>query len=247
MKLLLSVLLLCLAFVNAKSQEMIGLTGGFNIPTAEMKPSGTFVGGINYISEGMIVGENTSHHDDCWKMNYNTGLYYLNFTAFSWLEISFRQTMLRSQYTQMGSLLNDYEYQRTDRSFSIRVQPLKESRFLPAIVIGTNDPWKDTGHNIYASAYAVASKHFNFALSEWLISAGFAHSFNNAQTYDGVFAGLKYTPDFYKDGSIILEYDTKGLNLGIQMLLFHHLGLFAFTREFSNINGGIRYEYTIKY
>lgn len=245
----LTLLLTALSATSALSQQMIGTTGGLNIPTAEMKPSGTFVGGINYISEGMLVGEAITHHDDCWAFNYNTGLYYLDFTVFPWLEVSFRQTMLRSRYTQMGDVLDDYEYQRTDRSISVRVQPLREGKYWPSIVIGANDPWKDTGHNIYASAYAVASKHLHVApiASDFMLTVGYIHNLNNSRMYKGVFAGLKYTPDFCPEASLLVEYDTQGVNVGLQARLFRHLGLYAFTREFSDFNCGIRYEYTIKY
>ena len=241
--------LLLLIGAQLQAQQMIGTTGGFNIPTAEMQPSGTFLGGINYIGKGMIAGENTKRADDCWNFEYNTGLFYFNFTPFSWLEVSFGETMLRSKYTKYNKPLDDYEYQRTDRLMTFRVRPLKETTFLPAIVIGANDPWQDTGHNVYSSAYIVGSKHIHSRLlaSEWLVTLGYAKSFDKADTYNGILGGIKYTPDFWKEGSLSIEYDSKGVNVGLQARFFHHISLFAFTRDFSIFNAGIRYEYTIKY
>lgn len=248
---LLHLLLLLSSIIGnkASAQQMLGTTGGFNIPTAEMQPSGTFMGGINYIGNGMIIGEVNNKSDECWNFDYNTGLFYLDFTPFSWLEVSFRETMLRSKVSKYGEIFDDYKYKRTDRSISFRVRPLEEGQYWPAIVIGANDPWQDTGHGVYCSAYAVASKHIHFKsiASEFMVTLGYAKAIKNARNYDGIMAGLKYTPDFYRDGSLMVEYDSQGVNVGIQARLFNHLGLFAFTREFSVFNCGIRYEYTIKY
>ena len=249
--LILSIALPLLLLIQSRvmAQDMLGTTGGLNIPTAEMQPSGTFMGGINFVGKGIIQGEMTDRSDDCWRFEYNTGIYYLNFTPFSWLEVTLRETMLRSKYSKHNEYLGEYKYRRSDRSMSFRVRPLKEGLLWPAIVIGTNDPWKDTGHNIYCSAYAVASKHIHLKslASTWLVTLGYAKSFNSATTYDGLIAGLKYTPDFFKEGSVLVEYDTQGFNVGLHARLWHHLGLYAFTREFTNFNCGIRYEYTIKY
>ena len=42
-----------------------------------------------------------------------------------------------------------------------RVRPLKEGKYHPSIVIGTNDPFKDMGTNYFATVYGVLTKSFS--------------------------------------------------------------------------------------
>lgn len=235
-----------LLFKRINAQEMLGHTGGFNIPTAEMNPSGTFRIGINYMEKGMNVPElNTNDHR--WLFNYDTFNYFVNFTFFNWFEATFRETILESNsYGQK----EDYKlFREQDRSITIKIRPLTEGKYHPAIALGCTDPYSFTGHHIYASAWGAMTKniHSKVLHSTFTTTIGYSKAFDDSEMYDGIFAGLKWTPDFWSQGHLMVEYDTKGINIGIMTTLWKHIGIYCFTREFEMINAGFKYETTIKF
>lgn len=75
--------LLCCA-IKVSAQYSIGNTGLLNIPTADMQETGTFMGGGNYLPNGMT------------PFNFNTGNYFINITFLSILEMSYRCTLLKT-------------------------------------------------------------------------------------------------------------------------------------------------------
>lgn len=239
---LLLLLFMCSYLTKTKAQQMLGSSGGFNIPTADILPSGTIKVGANYIGNDLIDGD--PKHATHWNLDYNTGIYYITAAPFSWLECSFRETLLKTTRPEDGK----EGYFRQDRSINVKFRILKESEFCPAVAIGTSDPYKDE-HNIYGCAYGVITKniHSKILASTYQITVGYLYGLKTLTNYDGFVAGIKYIPDFYKDSSIGVEYDSKGINVGIQALLFNHVSLFAFSREFKDYSAGISYQYTIKY
>jgi len=235
---------------KVSAQQILGNSGGLNIPTAELMTSGTFRGSFNFLGNGTIEGENIIHKDDCWQFDYDTRSYSLAFAPFSWIEVGFRNTTLYSRYRGLAAIdTGEYSYCRADRSYTIKLKPLSESKYLPAVVIGANDPFTDTGHGVFSSFYGVASKNFhsNIIASNLSVTVGYAKKLKNSQNWDGVFAGMKYTNDYLKQVSLLAEYDTRDFNIGIESLLFNHLGIVVFTHGFENINFSINYQYTIKY
>lgn len=121
--------LLCCA-IKVSAQYSIGNTGLLNIPTADMQETGTFMGGGNYLPNGMT------------PFNFNTGNYFINITFLSILEMSYRCTLLKT--TRYDGKKG---YFQQDRSMTARLRPLKEGRFHPSVVIGVDDPFKNTGNN----------------------------------------------------------------------------------------------------
>lgn len=211
-------------------QEMLGSAGQFNIPTADMQQSGTFRGGINYIPEEVA------------PVKYNTGIYYIDFTFFSFFEVTFRETLLKSRNAE-GKM----RYKEQDRSMSFRARLLKESKYIPAFVIGTTDPYSDQGNNYYASVYGVVTKGFELGNCGTLkASAGYVRKLNKAKQYNGGFGGIRFVPQAIKNMYVACEYDTKRFNAGIGGTLFRHLGFNVWTCKFKNVSGGINYIYTIK-
>lgn len=112
-----------------KAQYTMGTTGMMNIPTAEMQQTGTFMIGGNYLPEELN------------PFKYNSGNYFVNITFFSFLELNYRCILLKSDY-----MAKKPKFNQQDRSLSVRLRPLKEGKYWPAIVIGSNDPFKDKGY-----------------------------------------------------------------------------------------------------
>lgn len=201
-----------------------------------MYEPGTFNGGISIVQKNLIND----------RFNYTTGIYYVNFTPFSFLEGTLRETLI-SHKGQKG-------FQEQDRSSTLRIRPLKEGRWWPAVVIGANDFYSYHGASPYQAYYAVMTKHLS--CSTWgsvAITIGYLNHLGNKRykstpTYqNGLFGGFSYALPLRQDISIKGEWDTRAFNCGVHALLFKHLGLMCFTREFKGVTAGIYYHYTIKY
>lgn len=204
----------------------MGNTGLLNIPTADMQETGTFMGGGNYLPEGMT------------PFHFNTGNYFVNITFLSFVELSYRCTLLKTPRHdgKMG-------YYQQDRSMTARVRPLKETRYFPAVVIGVDDPFKNTGTNYFATAYGAMTKGFSIAEGDRLaITAGYYVPLNDYSIKDGPFGGISYSPAFCRELSLMAEYDSDGFNIGAAGRIWKHISLHVFTREFDCVAGGIRYE-----
>lgn len=61
----------------------------------------------------------------------------------------------------------------------------------------------------------------------------------------GPFGGVRYTPSFCKELKLMVEYDTRGWNMGAAMRFWKHLSVNVFTREFTCVSAGLRYECTL--
>ena len=96
------------------------------------------------------------------EWGYNSGNYFVNLTFLPFMEVAYRCTLLKVESTGKWN---------QDRSVSLRLRPLKEGKWWPSVVIGSNDllttgelnPFLDSGGNRYfSSVYAVGTKHFGF-------------------------------------------------------------------------------------
>ncbi|MDL2241522.1 YjbH domain-containing protein [Bacteroidales bacterium OttesenSCG-928-L03] len=231
--------ILCGLFLHSiplNAQYSQGTTGLLNTPTAEMQPDGTFMAGANFLPETMLP--------EYW--DYNSGNYFLNITFLSFFEVAYRCTFIRHDYG------NGNQWQQ-DRSVSLRLRALKESRYLPALLLGSNDAFttsqvnmfKDSGGNrFFSSVYGVATKHFDWG-GEWGMTLGYMIPFHSKVEREGLFGGLSYSPSFLPEGKGMLEYDTESVNIGVSYRLFRHLSIHAFAYNFEAFSGGIRYEFTL--
>ena len=228
---------ICLLFIvmwfcPAQAQYSMGVTGLLNIPTADMQRDGTVMLGGNYLPKEMLP----THWD------YNSGNYFVNATFFPWLELAYRCTLMKVEETGKWN---------QDRSVSIRLRPLKEGKWWPAIVIGSNDvlttnelnTFKDPGGTRYfSSVFAVGTKHFLLGGHDWGVTIGGHIPFRSASTRKGVFGGVEYRPAFFRDFSLMAEYDSDAVNVGASVRLFRHLSAHVFCYDFKNVCGGLRYE-----
>ncbi len=211
------------------AQYSIGNTGLLNIPTADMQETGTFIVGGNYLPSNMT------------PFNFNTGNYFANITFLSILELSYRCTLLET--TRYDGKKG---YFQQDRSMSARIRPVKERRYRPSIVIGTNDPFKDKGTNYYATVYGVLTKSFTITKGDRLaLTAGYYIPLNNHSIQKGLFGGVSYSPVFCREIIFIAEYDSDSFNIGTTARVWKHLSVHIFTKKFNSLSGGIRYECTL--
>jgi hypothetical protein len=210
------------------SQSIEGTSGLMNIPSAVMKTDGTFILGANYLPAAITPSE----------INYNTGNYFFNLTFLPFLECTYRETLLRFDGNH-----------NQDRSFDIRVQVIKESRFLPAIVAGGNDLLSSTpgkGSRYYNTIYGVATKHFNLKNNEIGFTFGYGSGGIRKENLNGLFGGITLVPAFLPTAKIMAEYDTKVFNAGAEVLFFRHFYLLAMAYDLKYLAGGFAYRIYLK-
>lgn len=217
-----------------KAQYSMGTTGLMNIPTADMQPDGTFMAGGNFMPSAILPPE--------W--NYHSGNYFLNITFLPFLEVAYRCTLLKTGDAH-GNKWNQ------DRSVSLRLRPLKEGKWWPAIVIGSNDAFttnqlnmfEDSGGNrFFSSVFAVGTKHFHWGGHQLGVTVGGHIPFRRGSLNKGVLGGLEYRPAFYPDWALMVEYDSDVMNVGTALRLWKHFSVHVFCYDWQAVCGGLRYE-----
>ena len=221
--------------IPANAQTVLGTKGLMNIPTADMNPAGTFDGGASFVQKELLYDK-----------SYNTGIYYITFTPFSWMEITYRETLLKTR--KSAAEPDKIGFYQQDRSTTLRLRPLKEGRWWPAVVFGANDIYSDHGDSKYANIYGVATKHFPIrSIGTFAATAGYSYARKSGTTYDGFMGGLSFSPEFCPELRVMGDYDTRGINVGMSAFLFRHLNLTCFTHKFKGVNATVSYQYTIRY
>lgn len=221
-------------FVDVHAQSLMGMSGLLNTPTAENVEGGRSMAGINYLPKESLPAYFTNQ--------YNSANYYINISMFSFLEVSYRMTMLKGKSGKMNE---------QDRSYSIKLRPISEGKYRPGLAIGTTDPFNDGGENAYESYYGVITKGFNLKGSRLSLSIGSYLSLENddyrKQKFGTVFGGLSFVPGFCKNIKLIGEYDSNVYNAGVELNIFKCLNLNAFMYDMKHLSAGIRYEYVLKH
>jgi hypothetical protein len=99
----------------------------------------------------------------------------------------------------------------------------------------------------WGAYYGVLTKTIGFRSGDqlavtagWYIHQGDCRVFNK-----GPFGGVRYTPSFCKELKLMVEYDMHGWNMGAAMRFWKHLSVNVFTREFTCVSAGLRYECTL--
>lgn len=228
-------MLLCFVSITpVYAQYSRGVTGLLNIPSADMQPDGLFMAGGNYLPEEMTP--------DFW--DHNTGNYFVNITFLSFVEVAYRCTLMKKEF-KAGQ-----KWQQ-DRSLTLRIRPLKEGKYYPAIAVGSDDLIKSSDFNpftlknrYFASVYAVATKHITLNGHTIGFTLG-GYFFSDHSLSKSVFYGVQYTPPFLKSVSLLAEYDTKGVNIGATARLFKYFSAHLFSYDFKAVSGGLRYEFQL--
>ena len=152
-RLLILTLLIIGVHQHIQAQYMLGTTGMMNIPTADRQKPGTVMLGGNYLPKQMMPA----------RFDYNTGNYFVSISFFSFLELAYRETLIKGDYVSSKP-----KYNQQDRSYSIRLCVWKEGKFLPGIALGANDPIADKGANTFQSYYGVITKGFHLGGEHYL-------------------------------------------------------------------------------
>lgn len=230
--------MICLLMtMTAFAQEYTGTTGLLQVPSAETDTAGTFRGGISYLDKRFTPSQ---------YKDYNTGAFTIGITAFRWLELSFSETMLKTKSNG---------YSNWDRHFNIKVLPLYEGRWWPAVALGMDDVGRfnrissgTNGNNYFQNIYGVLTKHFD--IGGWELGAHVAYRYYTSNANSdrrGVAGGLTLRPAFYRPLRVVIEWDGTGINAGADVLLWRHLFLQAALVHGQGFMAAINYHYTIRF
>ena len=238
------VLLLWLSALCASAQEYHGTTGLLQVPNAEIDSAGTFRGGVSFLHREFLPAQ---------MPKKNTLSYAVGITPFRWLEMSYAAALL---YMHKNS--NPKEpmgYYNEDRRVNVKVSPLYEGKWWPAIAIGMDDVGRwdrikdgNNKNNYFQNIYIAGSKHFN--IKGYELGAHLAYRYypsNVNRDRRGVSGGISFRPGFYRPLRLVGEWDAIGVNVGVDVLLWRHLFLQAALVHGQGFTGGIGYHYTIEH
>lgn len=251
------IVLLFLCFCNLSHAQLTnGVTGLLHMPNAEMQKDATFIIGGNALNKHNLPS-------DFW-WGYHTYNYFLNITFLERIEISYIMTLVKGQQKvgywpqhTWGKFVNQ------DRHFAARFQIIKEGewwKYLPSIVLGVNDPTTGSGGGNYADMkvdgsgngyfnrwYAAITKHFQIPYGELGVHATYLYNKRTDYPLNGVALGVNFRPDFHKNLNIIVEHDTKTLNIGaIYSLWADHFNFLFELQEGKYISCGLVYKVNLK-
>jgi len=199
-------------------QSVTGTTGLIQIPSARMLEDGQLVLGAAYIPKPYFFR---------YGKNINPGVNsYITYGILPFVEVMFRYTH------ELNTPVNIETKYFPDRMLGFRARLLNEKKYLPAIVLGLQDAsaiFGDTCLNCsnYSATYFVGSKNFKTDFGNFDLSVGYAFEFLELKSKDymGVFGGISFSPNFYKNASILFEHNSKGINAGINVIVLSRFNL----------------------
>lgn len=245
------IVILVVSILGLKAQEYHGITGLLQTPSAEADSAGTFRGNISWIDKRMLP--DMSYYGD--GIPFSAPCYSIGFSAWSWLQLSYTETMVKTH----GSKGKDAPlgYNNEDRHINIKLIPLKEGKWWPAIALG----WDDIGslkslkldkgmttNNFFENMYIAASKYFDikgYELGTHLAYRYYPNDKNRERR--GLAGGLTLRPTFYKELKLITEWDGIGVNAGADVLLWRHLFAQVALVHGKGFSGGLGYRYQIRF
>lgn len=234
--------------VDANAQLYTGLSGLINTPSADMNKEGDARIGCYFMNKHFTPDDNGTYGFIYEGKKYNTMDFYLSLTPFRWLELGYT-------FTLQKSLLEGYDkpkYNQKDRYFSIKLNPLREGRYHPAIAIGSNDflgsPTKRHAHGgsgvgYFCNYYIVATKHFKPGGHDIGINLAYRYCPTVfSEKWEGVVGGITWQPKWVPNLRAIAEYTGNEVNVGVDCLLWKHLFLQGCLQDGKYFSGGICFQ-----
>lgn len=238
------IFLLCM-LTKISAQQYTGLTGLVHVPSAEMNQEGDARIGVHFINKHQTPREVFSYEGE----RYNTFSYYLSITPFQWIELGYTCTLFKRVHSP---IYDGHGYEEKDRYFSLKLNPLREGKWWPALAVGCNDVSDsyslfNTNDNavesIFGNYYVVASKHIRPNGEEIGLHLAYRYYIKNYnKKWNGLVGGLTYRPSFASNLRAIVEYTGEEINVGIDCLLWKHLLLQASLQQGRYFSGGICYQ-----
>lgn len=128
-----------------------------------------------------------------------------------------------------------------DRSYSVRLQVLKETEKRPAVLVGVQDPIGSS--DFFTTNYIVVSKTKDWKAFHISANAGFGWAKESSRDYlQGVFGGIQAR---WKQLSLMTEYDTQQINLGVGYQYNNRLFLNLAMIDAKYFSGNISFRFSL--
>lgn len=235
----------CLLPLLGSAQQYTGTSGLIHIPSAEMHHEGDALIGIHFLNKEMMPDIGFLYNGE----KYNTFDYYIALTPFSWLEMSYVCTeRIRAKNDQTGEI----QWSK-DRSASMKIQPLKEGKYYPAVAIGCNDiatsVFKADQPDVqlyFMNWYISATKNFDLGGNKLGVTLAYRYFFRSYNSkWNGIVGGITFRPKFFPQGRLIAEYTGNEFLLGADVLLWQHLRLQVSLKNFKYVNAGLCLQFNL--
>ena len=225
-------LLFVYATLAVSAQEYVGITGMVHVPTAEMATEGEARIGAFFLNSHFLP-------ERLAERKYNTFNHFLAIAPFSWIEISYACTLMKSS--------REGDYDMKDRTFNAKIRPLKEGKRWPALAIGMND----IGHTpsneelgvdgaYFQNIYLAASKHLLWRNHEFGFHLAYRYYTSDYNVkWRGIAGGITYRPAFAKNFRAMIEYTAEDVNIGADCRLWKYLFLQASLQNGKYFTGGV--------
>lgn len=209
--------------IAACAQMSTGITSLMHTPTAFTGRDGDFYVGAAFVNR-QLVPEGLSQDGN----RYHGARVALALDVFDRIEASYSFFIYKGfRYDTPDGI--GYKYK--DQMFSAKIRLLDESRWIPAIAIGSHDvlTTSSTGlNNYFANIYAVASKHLPLGSQDLAISIGYRHWWAKRNNrWQGIVGGFDYRPSFCPKLSLMAEWTGDMANIGAKYTLLNHIQLQA--------------------
>lgn len=235
---------------HAAAQQYTGITGLLQTPSAETGNAGDARIGTHFLNG------HATPASPAWSYEgkpYNTMDFYAAITPFRWIEIAYTFTLFKTKADP------DYPedkdgYTSKDRYFSLKLQPLSEGRYRPAVAVGLNDALgtsflrsgdnyrKGAGNGYWRNFYLAVTKHID--LSGHRLGGTIAYRYYTASynhRWNGVIGGLTWNPRWVPNLRAVAEWTGCDFNIGLDCLLWKHLLLQATLQGCRYPSAGICY------
>ena len=230
-------MLLAATPLTTKAQQYTGMEGLIHVPTADMDSALSVRLGGHFLNKEFTPDKFRFEGE-----KYNTGSFHMSITPFKWIELGYTITMMKFHKDRDKEKKTGF-YSK-DRYFSLRLQPIREKKWWPSVVVGANDFWgQDDGQSrsfYFRNYYMALSKHYdlwNQTLGLHVAYRHWAKDYNSK--WNGPVGGLTFQPSFAKELRLIGEYDGDGVNVGADYLLLKHVLIQAAMQRGRYFSGGL--------
>lgn len=252
-----SLVFLLMGFTASKgyAQFTDGMTGLLHMVNAEVQKDATFMLGGNMLHKYNVPNRN-------WWGDYNTYNYYINLTIFDRIEMSYICTLVQGKPNGFWPDFTFGKFVNQDRHFAGKIQLTKEGEWwkhMPAIAVGVSDPTtgsggdylnmdtKGGGNAYFHRWFAAITKHFHIPYGELGLHATYLKNERLDYPLNGLGWGINFRPDFHKNLNLIIEHDTKTLNVGaIYSLWADHFNFLFELQDGKYVSCGLVYKVNLK-
>lgn len=232
---------------SAAAQSLPGLSGGYSIPSADFQKDRTIIFGYHHLNHKYydLYSEGKDY-------TYSVGFVTVNFLPFA--EVSVRVTYPNGYNADHEDIIIG------DRMISGRLQPLKEGKYHPSVVIGLQGAYKTTGGSgifnfdgdgasFFNSSYIVMTKNLRpkKILSRVGLTAGYGSDIIAANTHQfiGLFYGITISPKNMEFLELMIEYDADKWNAGMRLNILRHFVLLAGLEGMDAFSGGLSVKFQL--